>query len=178
LINFFQFSNNNFLKIRFWGLRICLLCDASTDKSQTCFKETDFNMYTKASYNKLVNDGIFKYCVLNESPNFHILENFAFDMTHDLWLGVVQNELGLVLSSLIDQKLFTLDFLNARIKSFNYGNTDIGNRPNLLFMPDKSTGVKIKQKAAKTACLFKLLPFMLGKYFTNLILFKLSNLYF
>jgi hypothetical protein len=99
-------------------------------------------------------------------------------MTHDLWLGVVQNELSLVLSSLIDQKFFTLDFLNARIKSFNYGNTDIGNRPNLLFMPDKSTGVKIKQKAAKTACLFKLLPFMIGKYFTNLILFKLSNLYF
>jgi len=111
-------------------------------------------MYTKASYNKLVDDGIFKYCVLNESPKFHILENYAFDMTHDLWLGVVQNELGLVLSSLIDQKLFKLDFLNARIKSFNYGNTDFGNRPNLLFMPDKSTGVKIKQKAAKTACLF------------------------
>ena len=37
-------------------------------------------------------------------------------------------------------------------------------------MPDKSQGVKIKQKAAKTACLFKLLPFMIGEYLTTLFI--------
>jgi hypothetical protein len=74
----------------------------------------------------------------------------------------VQIELSLVLTSLINQKLFTLEFLNNRIKSFNYGTTDINNRPNLLSIPDKTTGIKIKQKVAKTVCLFKLVPFMIG----------------
>ena len=156
------------MKYRFWGLRICHLCDASTDRSQNCFKESDFNIYDKPTYNKLVEDGIFKHCVLNQSPNYHILDNYAFDFTHDLWLGVVQNELSLVLTSLIEEKLFSLDFINSRIKSFNYGNTDIKNRPNLLFIPDKNTGVKIKQKAAKTVCLFKLLPFFIGKLYLNI----------
>jgi hypothetical protein len=126
-------------------------------------------MYTLNTYNKLVEDGVYKYCVLNESPNFHILDNYSFDLTHDLWLGFVQIELSLVLTSLIAQKFFTLEFLNERTKSFNYGNIDIKKRPNLLFIPDKSTGVKIKQKAAKTVCLFKLLPFMIGKHFVQLM---------
>jgi hypothetical protein len=93
--------------------------------------------------------------VLNESPNFHILDNYSFDLTHDLWLGVVQIELSLVLTSLIAQKLFTLEFLYERIKSFNYGNINIKNRPNLLFILDKSTGVKIKKKRLKLCVCLK-----------------------
>ena len=61
-------------------------------------------MHTPSSYTKLVDEGIFKSCVLNQSPNYHILDNYAFDLTHDLWLGVVQYELSLVLTSLINEK--------------------------------------------------------------------------
>jgi hypothetical protein len=121
-------------------------------------------MFTISSYNKLLEQNVFKKCVLNQLNNYHILDNYAFDLTHDMWLGVVQVELGLVLNSIIVDKLFTLDFLNGRIKSFNYGSTDFKNRPNLVYLnkQDKSAGIKIKQKAAKTLCLFKLLPFIIG----------------
>ena len=81
-----------------------------------------------------------------------------------MWLGVVQIELGLVLSSLIDDKCFTLEFLNSRIKSFDYGSTDFKNKPNVVFInkQDKTAGIKVKQKAAKTVCFFKLLSFIIG----------------
>ena len=66
-------------------------------------------MLNQLSYDKLVREGVFKECALNQSANYHILNNFAFDLTHDLWLGVVQNELSLVLTSLIETKLFSLE---------------------------------------------------------------------
>jgi hypothetical protein len=78
----------------------------------------------------------------------------------DLWLGIVPYEISLVLTSLIEQKHFNLDLINSRIKSFDYGSVDFKNKPNLLNRIDGK--IKIKQKAAKMACLFKLLPFIIG----------------
>ena len=100
------------------------------------FKETDFQMITLSIYEKLIQNEVYKKCALNDSSNYHILKNFAFDLTHDIWLGVIQCELSLVLTSLINQKSFSLEFSNDRIKGFNYGPIDIENRPNLLNIPD------------------------------------------
>ncbi len=52
--------------------------------------------------------------------------------------------------------------MNSRIKSYNYGSVDASNKPNLIYIIDG--GVKIKQKAIKTVCLFKFLPIMIGVY--------------
>jgi hypothetical protein len=53
-----------------------------------------------------------------------------------------------------------MELVNSRISSFNYSSVDMKNRPNLLFFSDGA--IKIKQKAAKMTCLFKLLPFIIG----------------
>jgi hypothetical protein len=143
-------------------MRICLLCDANTDKSQNYFHESNFNSHDTTTYGDLITQGVYKNCVLNESRYFNILKNHAFDLTHDLWLGVVPIELSLVLTSLIKEKVINIDFVNSRIKSYNYGSVDASNKPNLIYMIDGS--VKIKQKAVKNVCLFKYLPFIIGVY--------------
>ena len=108
----------------------------------------------------MIDEGIYLNSALNEAVYYHILDNYGFDLTHDIWLGVVPLEVSLVLTSLIEKKYFTIELINSRINKFQYGSTDLNNKPNLLYMCDKS--VKVKQKAAKMACLFKLLPFIIG----------------
>ena len=48
------------------------------------FKETDFQMITLSIYEKLIQNEVYKKCALNDSSNYHILKNFAFDLTHDI----------------------------------------------------------------------------------------------
>ena len=51
--------------------------------------------------------------------------------------------------------------MNARIASFNYSFIDAPNKPNLIIInADKS--LKMKNKAAKFSCLFRLLSFIIG----------------
>lgn len=40
---------------------------------------------------------------------------------HDIYEGVCRYEIGTILKYLIDEKLFSLQFLNERIKYFNFG---------------------------------------------------------
>jgi hypothetical protein len=108
----------------------------------------------------LIDTNVYTQSALNNLSYYNILDNYAFDLTHDLWLGIVPYEISLFLTSLIEQKHFNLDLINSRIKSFDYGSVDFKNKPNLLNRIDGK--IKIKQKAAKMACLFILLPFIIG----------------
>ncbi len=69
--------------------------------------------------------------------------------------------MSLVLNQFIYiDKLFKLEFLNDRISFFNYGQIDNKNKPTpIKFINSK---LKIKQKAVKIHCLFKLLPLIIG----------------
>ncbi len=149
------------IKQIFWGKRICHLCDASTEKAQERFKEKDFQIMDTTEHKKLIEERIYSISALNQSAYYNILENYAFDLTHDLWLGVVPLEISLVLTSLIGDKILNFDLINSRIKYFEYGIIDSKNKPNLLNWCDSK--IKIKQKAAKMTCLFKVLPFIIGK---------------
>jgi hypothetical protein len=78
-----------------------------------------------------------------------------------LWQGVVPLELSLLFKHLIKQNSFELEFLNMRLSSFSYLGTDRLNKPNpILRMADKT--IKVQQKAAKMACLFRVLPFVIA----------------
>ena len=95
---------------------------------------------------------------------FHATKNFASDLTHDLWEGIVPYELSIIFYDFIYvKKYFTMEFLNNRIKSFNYGKIETKNKPNLLTSnSNKCYKVKIKQKVLKKACLFKFNTFLIG----------------
>lgn len=67
--------------------------------------------------------------ILNHLSNYHIIDNTTVDIMHDLFEGVIPKELKLVLGSLITQGCFTLDDINNRIASFDYGFIDKKNRP-------------------------------------------------
>lgn len=110
-------------KCCFRGEGICIICNANTEKIQQCFVANQFIKHSKDEYSNLVENNVLKECLLNEAKYFHVLENYAFDSTHDLWEGVVPFELGLIIEALINDDTLgiSLDFINSRICSFNYG---------------------------------------------------------
>ena len=151
------------LKCCFRGEDICHLCNASSSTIQTFHATNLFKTYTKENYKIDVNNGKYKPCILNKSNFYHITDNYAFDLTHDLWAGIVPLELSLLFKHLTskDVNAFNLEFLNNRIKTFGYIGSDRVNKPNpILLMTDKS--IKVKQKVAKMSCLFRVLPFIIG----------------
>lgn len=107
--------------------------------------------------------GIKTTCLLNDVHNFHVTNNFAPDIMHDLLEGVCSLEVHLVLETLIQDGYFTLDLLNSRITSFDYGIPDAKNKPsvisaNKLQNPDGPT----HQTASQMWCLIRHLPLLIG----------------
>lgn len=107
--------------------------------------------------------GLKRQSVLNNLKYFHVVDNVAPDVMHDILEGVGVYEAKLVLGSLISQKVITLDQVNYRITSYDYGFCDSANkpstiRPHELKMPDSA----MKQTAAQMWCLLRVLPLMIG----------------
>ena len=149
------------LKMGFRGDNICHICNASSKDFINCGSESAFSKITKETYAENILNGVYTPCLLNETQFYHTTENYAFDITHDLWEGIIPLELKLIINGLISENYFDIKFLNARIASFNYSSIDASNKPNLIIVNiDKS--LKLKNKAAKFSCLFRLLSFIIG----------------
>ncbi len=112
--------------------------------------------------NSLVSlDGVKRDCVLDNLNYFHTIQGFPPDFMHDLFEGIVPKELSLCIKSLISKRYFTLDELNAVIKSFPFKFTDKTNKPQQIsktFVSKHSIGGNCHENWT----LIRLLPLMMG----------------
>lgn len=73
------------------------------------------------------------YGVVSECPFselfFDVTNGYPADIVHDLLEGIVSRVLKLALKKLIQERPFTLEFLNNGIISFNYGFSDGTDKP-------------------------------------------------
>ena len=111
----------------------------------------------------LPSTGIKTGCCLNELTHCHVLDNFAPDIMHDVLEGIGPLELKLILYKLMNKGCFTLDTLNARITSYNYGVPHARNKPCTYTMQQlRSPDGAPCQNAAQTWCLLRHTSLMLG----------------
>ena len=95
---------------------------------------------------------------------FHVARNTAPDIMHDFLEGLIPLELKLVLEELsVGQRKFTLNELNMRILSFNYGFVEQCNKPSAILPghlanPSGASG----QSAAQMHCLAIYFPILIG----------------
>lgn len=107
--------------------------------------------------------GLKRQSILNDLKYFHVTENVPPDIMHDILEGVGAYEIKLVLSSLISHKVITLDQVNYRITSYDYGFCDSANKPSTIRPQElKTPDSSMKQTAAQMWCLLRLLPLMIG----------------
>lgn len=119
----------------FSATKPCSVCKISRDELLSATKENPellrniHNYKVDVEKNDVRATGINEECVFNEIEDFHILENSAFDIMHDIYEGVCEYDLSqILLHYIVNLKLFTLQDLNDRIGAFDFGVSELSNR--------------------------------------------------
>ncbi len=138
------------------GNHVCRLCKVHRDVLRVQTRE-DLALLRDANTHKadLETDdpsktGLKRDSVLNSLSLYHVTDNVAVDIMHDILEGVGAYELKLVIKSLIEQKHMSLDQLNFRLTSFDHGFCDAGNKPSIISKNDlKNIDSPLRQSAAQ-----------------------------
>jgi len=160
----------------FSALHFCRLCMSSKDVCNVVCKDDVLEMRNKQQYLQQLCDvvdgklttkecGIKSSCKLNELQYFHTVDNVTVDIMHDVLEGVAPYELKLILFSFVyEKKYFSLQLLNSRLASLNYGYIDRRNKPTALSEAELKDQQRngLSQKAAQMFCLLIVLPFVVG----------------
>lgn len=86
---------------------------------------------------------------------------------HDILEGVAPLEVKLMLQHFIYfEKLFTLEQLNDRIASFDYGYTNVKNKPSVI-LNLRTAENPIKETASQMWCLLLFLPILIGDFVSD-----------
>ncbi|CAI6372005.1 unnamed protein product [Macrosiphum euphorbiae] len=114
-------------------------------------------------YNDVSVTGIKEPCIWNDVGSFNVTTNYSVDIMHDMAEGVCKYDVGLILKEMIyNLKYFSLDTLNNRIESFNYGPVDIRSRPTLITDTSLKREGYLKMSASEMLCLTKYLGLIIG----------------
>lgn len=108
----------------------CRICTAdSVECSQFCTEKkkllrTQENYHSDLIRAKTNETGLKEDCVFNQLRNYHFVVNKSVDFMHDVLEGVCIYVIRAILHEFIfESKLFTLEYLNLRIKEFvSYSN--------------------------------------------------------
>ncbi|XP_042149023.1 uncharacterized protein LOC121837494 [Ixodes scapularis] len=106
--------------------------------------------------------GVTRECPFSELKFFDVTVACPPDLMHDLLEGIVPRVIKLALKKLIDERHFTLEFLNKRIKSFNYGFSDSTDKPVPIPKQSLSKRGLIPGKAVQKMSLLTFLPLLIG----------------
>lgn len=104
-----------------------------------------------------------KSCLM-KLTNFSITSGLVQDPMHVFLDGILPKELSSLLFHLVfTQKLFTLKWLNGKIRSFNYSYLHMKNKPEETFEKgDVENCTHIKQSSSALHTLCQILPLILG----------------
>lgn len=161
----------------FSATNYCRICLCDKESCQNIFDDTDVEFRTKESHQVDVStitenpvlgnvQGVKTDSVLNHLKYFNIFDNLTVDIMHDVLEGVVELEVKLFLKSLVlEEKVISLESLNNRIRSFNYGYLESKNFPGTIQL-DKP-GNSLGQKAIQIWCLVRFLPLIIGDIVQN-----------
>ncbi|KYQ48388.1 hypothetical protein ALC60_12569 [Trachymyrmex zeteki] len=144
----------------------CRFCRTTKEQCQALCKSEPLLRRTKSNYDLDIqklpdkSTGIKEPCIWNDLKYFDVTENIAGDIMHDIYEGICRYELGSILNSFIKNKFFSLEFLNQRIKFFNYGIYERNTVP--LIKADHIKRCQIIMSAAEMACFVRYLGLIVG----------------
>jgi hypothetical protein len=154
-----NFSVNNFV------CRYCLVKRNKEDKTSLCCTadlRTNDNYDAAAltaSQQAAACQGVIGKSILNELKFFHVcMPGLPPCLGHDLFEGIIQYDLALILKKLSDKKgdnHMSYTYLNNSIKHFKFGGFDANDRPGIV-----SDGKTVGGHAVQNWCLLRLLPLL------------------
>ncbi|KAK3910081.1 Zinc finger and SCAN domain-containing protein 32 [Frankliniella fusca] len=122
--------------------------------------------------------GVKRECPLDVLKTFSSTTDSILDIFHVLLEGATQWILVLTLRSFISRKLVTVDEINGRLHSFNYGVTDIKNKPSSnLSLKTLMSYTKLKQTGSQVWCFLRIFGFLVPNVPDDDLHLKLLNLH-
>lgn len=155
--------------------RKCRTCLGVDEEIQSLFYDSEFLIRTKKDHQSVCESmkvdelkshfswvyGVNRDSILNELKYFHVVGGLAPDVMHDLLEGVVPLVICDLLHHYIKKKFFSLDELNYAIENFNYGYSEVKDKPSIILMQHLKNR-KLHQSASQKWLLFVLLPLLIG----------------
>lgn len=146
----------------------CRFCRLNKDEcSETCTENSDkrrniSNYNFDLQKNNPKETGINSECCFNDIPSFHVVENFSVDVMHDIFEGICHYDLCHVIIHFTQiKKYFSLETLNKRKQTFEYGPIEIGNASNEIH-PTHLKKRHLRMSAREMLTFAQLLPLMVG----------------
>lgn len=148
----------------------CRICETPKEICQTLTYEIPSYLRTEESYNQILSNiqnkkfdltmskGIKLFCSLNNLKYFHITRNISVNLDHDLNEGIIPFTLRKLFVHCITMSLMSLNELENRICSHNYGYLNRKNIPSILCIDKKN----LNQNASQLYCLATNIPFILS----------------
>jgi len=122
---------------------------------------TEQSYYEDLQLNNFQESGLKQNCIFNELLSFKVINNFCFDIMHDIFEGVCKYDICHILISLINKGIITLSEINSRKSLYPYGETEVGNSSVKIEMNRLKT-CNLETSASETECLTHFLPLMIG----------------
>lgn len=107
--------------------------------------------------------GIKENSILNSINTFHVTQNFAVDIMHDIFEGVCHYDICHIIVKLIDMQYFSLNILNDRKLMFNYGDIEIDHISPAITQSNLAN-FHLKMTAREMMTFIHLFPLMIGDF--------------
>lgn len=153
--------------------RFCRYCMVNKQMAQQEFDDDRLELRNRENYQLHVSQenpaatGVKQDSCLNTLKYFHITEHVGVDVMHDILEGVAPLEVKLMLQQFIYvEELFTLEQLNDRIVSTDYGYTNEKNKPSVI-LNLRTAENPVKQTACQMWCLLLCLPMLIGDFVSH-----------
>lgn len=146
----------------------CRLCRSHKKKLQLMLTESKESIRDIDNYNldilkaNVSETGIVENSVFNSIPNYHVTVNSVCDFMHDVSEGVARYDMATIISYLINNKYFSLEELNLRIISFEYGVIDQKNSPPPISLNHLKNGCII-MSASEMLCFVRYFGLIVGE---------------
>lgn len=107
--------------------RCCRICNVGPTLIHDLTKEHSAFLRTVDTYNsdvkhlKTEKSGIKGSCVFNDIIGFHVIKNQSVDVMHDVFEGICNYVMAEILSSLINDKILNINYINNKFKTINFG---------------------------------------------------------
>lgn len=162
----------NFSKTSFF----CRYCESSKDECLALNENVPSKRRTKERYMSQIatiansakidlkeTHGVKRYCELNNLKYFHMLDNMAPDIMHDLNEGAIQYLMKHLFDFCTSEKILSEGTLKNKIQYHNDGSTNEKNRLSVVSLDKRN----LNQNASQMLCLFQHIPFILHSYRNN-----------
>ena len=164
------------------SFRICRTCMATSDKASTDFNSINFEPRSESTHrqhcmylNGPLQDhystvyGVTHKSILLDVSNYDMFHGgLPHDIMHDLFEGVVQYEIKLLLNHLVSSNLMILDDFNRHLLNFDYGYSEIADKPTPITKRNLTSNDKeLRQNASQCMLLSRILPFLIATYFAE-----------